>query len=334
MESSEMTQTIVGVFDTFQEANNAVENLVQAGFARSSIDVHAQSTDTGLTASSDSAALGSRPSDRQDEGVMARIEQFFENLFGGDDRPQEVMHYQEAVRRGGALLTVDVVGDTQVDTVRAVLEGAGAVDIDERVTQWQSTGYTGYQGASLDTGMRPYSTEDTLAGGAASRDALGTTTSPDAMDATASTAFAASRASDDLAEEKALPVVREELQVGKREVQTGAFRVYTRATETPVSETVTLREEHASIDRHAVDRPATAADMREGVVEVRETAERPVVEKTARVVEEVVVSKQATERSETVNETLRGTEVEVERLPQDGVSGTTAAPGTDTKKPL
>lgn len=329
-----MNQTIVGVFDTFQEANNAVEDLVQAGVARSSIDVHAQSMGTDAMDTPDSVRLRSEPSDRQDEGVMARIEQFFQNLFGGDDRPQEVMHYQEAVRRGGALLTVDLVDDTQMDTVRAVLEGAGAVDIDERVTQWQSTGYTGYQGSSLGTGAgtRPYSTADSVASA---------TASPDAIDATASTASAASAsptdfdtslASGNVADEKTLPVVREELEVGKREVQTGAFRVYTRRTETPVSETVTLREEHASIDRQAVDRPATAADMQEGMVEVRETAERPVVEKTARVVEEVVVSKQATERSETINETLRGTEVEVERVAGADRSGTTPAP--DTKKPL
>lgn len=328
-----MTQTIVGVFDTFQEANNAVEDLVQAGVARSSIDVHAQSMGTDVMDTSDSVGLRSQPSDPQDEGVMARIEQFFQNLFGGDDRPQEVMHYQEAVRRGGALLTVDVVDDTQMDTVRAVLEGAGAVDIDERVTQWQSSGYTGYQGSSLSTeaGTRPYSTADSVASA---------TSSPDAIDATASTAstratdFDTSLASGNLADEKALPVVREELEVGKREIQTGAFRVYTRRTETPVSETVTLREEHASIDRQAVDRPATAADMQEGMVEVRETAERPVVEKTARVVEEVVVSKQATERTETINETLRGTEVEVDRIPGEGVPGTTTDLDTGTKKPL
>lgn len=324
-----MTQTIVGVFDTFQEANNAVEDLVQAGIARSSIDVHAQNATRDTMGTSDSTTLGSQPVDRQDEGVMARVEQFFENLFGGDDRPQEVMHYQEAVRRGGALLTVDVVDDTQMDAVRLVLERAGAVDIDERVTQWQSTGYTGYQGASLSSETRPYSTTDSVTGAMAS---------PDAMDATASTAFGASdtshasHVSGNIADEKTLPVVREELQVGKREVQTGAFRVYSRATETSVSENVTLREEHASIDRHAVDRPATAADMREGVVEVRETAERPVVEKTARVVEEVVVGKQATERSETINETLRGTEVEVERIPGEDVSYTTAT--THPKKPL
>jgi stress response protein YsnF len=47
---------------------------------------------------------------------------------------------------------------------------------------------------------------------------------------------------------------------------------------------------------------------------VRETAEEPVVAKTARVIEEVVVGKESTTRTETVNDTVRGTKVEVERV--------------------
>jgi uncharacterized protein (TIGR02271 family) len=116
-------------------------------------------------------------------------------------------------------------------------------------------------------------------------------------------------------ERKAFPVVQESLEVGKRSVQTGGVRVYSRVTETPVSESVNLREEHASIERRAVDRPATAADLQEGFVEVKETAEEPVVAKTARVVEEVVVAKEGSNRTETITDTIRGTQVEVERTP-------------------
>jgi stress response protein YsnF len=66
-------------------------------------------------------------------------------------------------------------------------------------------------------------------------------------------------------------------------------------------------------------------------VEIRETAEEAVVAKTARVVEEVVVGKESSQRTETVNDTVRGTEVEVERDP-----GTPATGSTDPlkKKPL
>ena len=79
-------------------------------------------------------------------------------------------------------------------------------------------------------------------------------------------------------------------------------------------ESVNLREEHATIDRRAVDRPATAADLKEGFVEVQETAEEPVVAITARVVEEVIVGKESSNRTETVNDTVRGTDVEVKRV--------------------
>jgi len=65
-------------------------------------------------------------------------------MFGADDRPDEVGDYQEAVRRGGALLTVTVVDEAHVGLVRSTLHEAGAVDIDERVAQWKSNGYAGF----------------------------------------------------------------------------------------------------------------------------------------------------------------------------------------------
>jgi uncharacterized protein (TIGR02271 family) len=115
----------------------------------------------------------------------------------------------------------------------------------------------------------------------------------------------------------AIPVVKEELQVGKREVQSGGVHVERRVVESPVEQNVSLREEHVSVERRPVDRPATAADMtgfREGSIDVVERAEQAVVAKTARVVEEVVVGKEATQRTERIAETLRHTEVSVRDL--------------------
>jgi uncharacterized protein (TIGR02271 family) len=112
-----------------------------------------------------------------------------------------------------------------------------------------------------------------------------------------------------------VPVVEEELQVGTRQVQRGGVRLYTRVTERPVEETVRLRDETVHVERHPVDRPATEADFAaatERTVEVTETDEEAVVRKQARVVEEVVVGKAQEERTETVRDTVRRTEVEVE----------------------
>jgi uncharacterized protein (TIGR02271 family) len=112
-----------------------------------------------------------------------------------------------------------------------------------------------------------------------------------------------------------IPVVEEELQVGTRQVRRGGVRLYTRVVERPVEETVRLRDETVHVERRAVDRPATEADVaaaQEGTLEVTETDEEPVVRKQARVVEEVVVGKAQEERTETVRDTVRRTEVEVE----------------------
>jgi uncharacterized protein (TIGR02271 family) len=114
--------------------------------------------------------------------------------------------------------------------------------------------------------------------------------------------------------ETVIPIIEEELAVGKRTVESGAARVRTTIEEVPVQESVTLREEHVTVERHAVDRPVTDADaaFREGTIEMTEKAEVAVVAKEAHVVEEVTIGKQVTEREETVRDTVKRTEVDVE----------------------
>lgn len=116
-------------------------------------------------------------------------------------------------------------------------------------------------------------------------------------------------------EGEVIPVAKEELAVGKRQVQAGGVRVYSHVVEQPVEQTVNLREEHAKVERRPVDRPLAAGDdaFREKSIEVNETAEEPVVEKRSRVVEEVRVGKQAAERQQTVQDKVRSTEVQVEQ---------------------
>jgi uncharacterized protein (TIGR02271 family) len=122
---------------------------------------------------------------------------------------------------------------------------------------------------------------------------------------------------DRAANREAIPVVREELKIGKRAILRGGVRVYSRVVEQPVEETIGLREERVRVDRNPANRPVTDADMRAGrdqVIEMKEYAEEPVVSKSARVVEEVRVRKDATERQEKIRDTVRNTEVEVEDL--------------------
>ena len=134
-----------------------------------------------------------------------------------------------------------------------------------------------------------------------------------------------------VAGEQVIPVVQEDLVVGKREVDRGGVRIYSHMVEQPVSADVTLRDERIVVDRTAVNRAATAADFTTGtgVMELNATGEEAVVGKTSRVVEEVRVGKQASEHTEKINETVRHTEVDVEPVTTTttGVTGTTTKTG-------
>lgn len=115
--------------------------------------------------------------------------------------------------------------------------------------------------------------------------------------------------------EKTIPVIEEELHVGKERVETGGVRVVRHTREQPVSEDVRLRDERIHVERHATDRPVTAADvenLKRGDIELTESTERAVVGKSARVVEEVEVGKHVEEHTEHIEDTVRRDDVEIE----------------------
>ncbi len=193
--------------------------------------------------------------------------------------------YAEGVRRGCSLVTI-TVGNDRADEAAEIMEHRVPVDIDQRMSMWREQGWTGY-----DHTAKPYSDEEVRQ----ERDRYRTLGTQQG--------------------EATIPVVEEELQVGKRKVQSGGMRVHTYVTERPVEEAVRLREEHVDVTRRPVDRPVRNADQafREETFEVTETSEQPVVEKHARVIEEVVISKDVGERTEMVGDTVRRTDVDVEK---------------------
>jgi len=200
---------------------------------------------------------------------------------------EDVAAFDEGIRRGGAILHAQVP-DHQFDAAADVLERGGAVDIDEREAAWRKEGWTsgatagGTVGlAQSDTSRRDFGTSGTARTGG---------------------------------EEERIPIVEERLSVGKRETAHGRVRIRSYVVETPVEEQVALREEHVSIERRPVAPPVAAGDdaFRERTIEATQSGEEVVVSKEARVTEEVVVRKQAEERTETVQDTVRRTEVEVE----------------------
>jgi stress response protein YsnF len=132
--------------------------------------------------------------------------------------------------------------------------------------------------------------------------------------------------------EQVIPVVKEELAVGKRAAER-RYRIRAYVVETPVEEQVTLRDERVIVER----RPASgevasgAGALQEREFEVTERHEEPVVEKRARQVEEVVVHREANERVETVRDTVRETKVDVDKKDAEERVGTAAAAPSNRK---
>jgi stress response protein YsnF len=121
---------------------------------------------------------------------------------------------------------------------------------------------------------------------------------------------------DDRAEEHIIPIIREEMRVGRRTVERGGVRVASHVVQRPVSEQVHLRETHVDIERRAVDRPLRGDEkaFSDDTIEMVEMADEPVVSKQARVVEEVVVRRHVEDRTATISDQVRATEIEFGKL--------------------
>ena len=348
-------KTVVGLFDTMPHAEKAMRDLEAIGIARNDISVAANnsngqytSSDTTTTTAHDAGNAASEATKGAGYGAgvgllaglaalavpglgwlaiggwlgttlvgaaVGAAVGLTGALTGVGVPHEEAELYNEGVRRGGTLLAIKAPDD-QAQRVAEILGDDGAVDIDERADLYKQEGFMPTQ-APVRPNPVPVAAAATAATVAATVPAVNTqpvtTTNLDAEGQTK------------------LNVTEENLVVGKREVERGAVRVYQHVTETPVQEQVTLHEEHINVQRTPVDRPVTAADaaFKEGSFELHETAEEAVVAKQARVVEEVTIGKQATDRVETVHDTVRRTDVEVEEVP-GSVSTTTGYTGSNT----
>lgn len=278
-----MNKTIVGIFDNYTKAQAAVKALSNAGVKQGDITIaRNEGTGKGYT------TYGGEKSKNYDTGesIGDKISDFFGNLFGANDDPSmtaESNIYAESVRRGSTVVTANVA-ENMVDKAVDIFNNNGAIDVDRRAAQYRSTGYK-----KFDAKAKPYTAEQTK------------TEMKNFTDQG----------------EIALPVIEEQLNVGKRIVNRGGVRIHTSVTETPVEKQINLREEKVNVERHKVDRAVTDADMKnfkEGEFDVTTKAEKAVVGKTAKVVEEVVVGKKVTEHTETVSDKVKRTDVEVDEI--------------------
>jgi uncharacterized protein (TIGR02271 family) len=293
-----MANTVIGVYDDYSQAQKATDELLKSGFSQS--EVRLSPAQNSPEARQAALRASERTDDQSDQGWS--IGNFFSSLFGTDDSRDHADLYSEAVRRGSYLLTVDADSDSEEDRAADIMDKYDPVDIDERASYWKTQGWSRYDESAPAYSDTDIERERGIYASLRSQNTQGTT-----------------------GKEVRIPVVEEQLKVGKREVQRGGVRVFRRMTEKPVHESVQLREEHVNVERRPVNQPATEADMaafKDESIEVRESAEEAVVGKTARVVEEVVVGKEVSQRTETIDDTVRRTEVEVEQLGAKGGANT------------
>jgi uncharacterized protein (TIGR02271 family) len=202
------------------------------------------------------------------------------NFFGSLFGNNEDAKKHSEVARKGWVVTVHANSKQEAERAAEILDTCGAVDVDERSAQFRNTQATGST-TNLHTGTTP---------------PQGATT------------------------DKTIPIVEERMQVGKESIETGGVRMRSRIVERPVEEHLRLREEHVHVERNPVNRPATEKDFqnfKEGDKTITEHAERAIVNKEARVVEEIKIGKHTEEHDETIRGTVRKTDVEVDKLRPD-----------------
>ncbi|MCM2476439.1 YsnF/AvaK domain-containing protein [Rhizobium sp. CG5] len=271
---------------TDQTATTTNSNTITAFFdSRADADSAVERlVEAGISRSSVSVIEGgSAPtassSTSESTGFWASLENFF---FPDEDRHT----YAEGLRRGGYLVTVSGYAFDMHDIALDILDDEGSIDLDERAQAWESEGWS--RTGNIET---PAATR---------------------LDSAQTAAAQPSRLGAD--GEEVIPVVQEELRVGKRDVNNGRVRVRSYVTETPVSENLSLRDESVEVTRRTVDRPLTGTENAfvDRTIEAEEHHEEAVVSKEARVVEEISLRKTSEQRDETVSDTVRKTDVEIE----------------------
>lgn len=221
-----------------------------------------------------------------------REQGFWASLFGGEP-DHDTTVYDRSIQGGSTVVTVKVP-EQHAANVMQILEAQNPIDLDERASSYGLA-----QGSMATTA---------------------TTAQPMA----AAPAHPASMATT-AAEGGTVQLAEEQLTVGKRLVNKGGTRIRRYVVQVPVEQQVKLHDEKVTIERRPVTdgRPVTNADFSDKVIEKTATAEEAVVGKTARVVEEVGLRKEAVDRVETIHDTVRKEEVEIEQLPGEAVRSAT-----------
>jgi uncharacterized protein (TIGR02271 family) len=212
-------------------------------------------------------------------------------LFGDDINKYEATVYGDTINEGGTVVSVRVPQD-QVAQASGILDLHRPVNVHDR---------------AVTSGIAPAAQVESAA---------------KAIIAAPLAAAQSVAVTPKLAElhKGTLRLAEEQLQVGKKMVETGRTRVRRFTTEREVSQDVTLHEEHAEVLRKALADPTslTNIDWADSEIEVVETAEQALVNKTARLVEEVSLRTKGDDHVETIHEKLRRQQAEIEQVDAAG----------------
>jgi uncharacterized protein (TIGR02271 family) len=216
---------------------------------------------------------------------------FWARLFGEDLHEHEAVVYGQTVEQGGAVVSARVI-DSEVAHATAILDLYHPIDVHDRAVTSGIAPLAHVEAVEKKLETIPLAAKQTVA------------------------------VTPKLAEvhDEVLRLAEEQLQVGKKMIETGRTRVRRFVTEREASADVTLHEEHAELLRRAVNDPkfADTIDWADREIEVVETAEQALVNKTARIVEEVSLKKIGKDHVETIKDKLRRQQVEVTRVGAEG----------------
>lgn len=282
------SRTLTALFDTREAAQHATDELVAAGIPQQQIR---------LTAGGGSTAVAEPTTATETKGFWDELKDIF---MPDEDRAG----YAEGLRRGGYLLSVQVE-DAHYNRVMDILDTDGAVDMDERESSWRSAGWSGYQAGSMGGNSTAAATDMSLASGLTAAPSATSVNS-----ASAATKVDTLRTGAD----EVIPIYEETAQVAKRDVNHGRVRLRSYVVETPISQQVNLRNESVHVERRPVDRAISATDalFQDRVIEAEEHTEEAFITKEARVKEEISLRKTVEDRAQTVTDTVRHTEVDIE----------------------
>ena len=150
-------QTLISAFDDRANARRAVDRLVQSGFSRADVHLHADGQAPQVSDFEGVRRLGDQPlgtAEREialDRGVLESLGHFFVSLFGEDRGEKAAGTYGGAVKRGHSVLTVHASNDQEAESAAVILHECGATEVNDH--------HAGDGGTDTRPGVRLYERE-------------------------------------------------------------------------------------------------------------------------------------------------------------------------------